>query len=331
MEWYEKNIVLKANAGTTFKISRDSFGYIIIEALNTAKKLDGLYCKNYANPPIPKGYSRIFGEWNTGIVIQRNSDKSQFVWVPVASLESNGTIDGKHFVEKFGRRAFRDEKIASYSSDSSYIFYEIVVDHFASYKNEIDARLKEQFESVRKYGGFYISRFNISIGKDRKPHSLQGVMPWTGISYLVAEKIAYTFENTEGVKSHIPFGAEYDSILSWFYKSGAKTYEEIAEDSSNWGNFCNTIESRLLVTGSSEKYCVNNIYDFAGNIREWTQEKYKGDSNSNARYYEYDCPVVRGGSYNSYGDKYPAAYRRHVYDRIDGRSDVGFRVSLYIK
>ena len=335
MEWYEKNIVLKANAGTKFKISKDSDGTIIIEAINTVKKLDdGVYCKNYANPPIPKGYNRIFGVWDTGIVIQRNSDKSQFVWVPVASLESDGTIDGKHFIEKFGRRAFRGEKITYYLSESSYIFYEDAVDSFVLHEDESEKRIKEQFASVRKYGGFYISRFNISIGEDGKPHSLQGVMPKTNISYPHAEEIADTFEDTEGVKSHLPFGAEYDSILSWFYKSGAKTYEEIAEDSSNWGNFYTTRESkRLLVTGSSEKYSVNHIYDFAGNVREFTQEQYNGDCRfdylSN-KPVELHCPVVRGGSYKFYGD-YPAAYRGYVLGLLDSDDDIGFRVSLYMK
>lgn len=59
----------------------------------------------------------------------------------------------------------------------------------------------------------------------------------------------------------------YETILEWFIESNARTYNEIAKDSSNWGN-CKS--GKIKVTGYDEEWTANNIYDFAGNVYEWT-------------------------------------------------------------
>ena len=82
MERCEK-IVLEAEKGITFNVSKRTSGELIIRALNSTT-VNG-YSTNYANPPIPKGYKHICGEWNNGFVIERCSDGSQFVWIPVGS------------------------------------------------------------------------------------------------------------------------------------------------------------------------------------------------------------------------------------------------------
>ena len=63
---------------------------------------------------VPAGYAIIKDSPNTndGMVISDVADDdldnskegNQFVWIPVGSLDSNGTLDGEHFSEKFGRR-----------------------------------------------------------------------------------------------------------------------------------------------------------------------------------------------------------------------------------
>ena len=257
--------------------------------------------ENYANPPIPEGYSYFTGEWNKGFVIRRDSDKSAFVWVPVGSLDPDGTLDGKNFTEKFGRRNYRKD-----------VFSEEL------YNEVLDSELLEQIESVKKYGGFYISRYNISIqwDWDEEAVSREGEMPWVQISFDEAMKVASTFENTENVKSHLPYGAEYDSVLAWIIKSKAKTLQEIAQDSTTWGNY----DSFLAETGSSEKWCVNNIYDLAGNVDEWTQEKCGSDER-----------VIRGGSCDYCGYQFPVAYRTfYIPDEWYGTRN-GLRVVLCIK
>ena len=297
MKRYEK-FVLEAEKGITFEVSEGTSGELIIRALNIATAND--YSTNYANPIIPEGYKHVCGEWNNGFVIERCSDGSQFVWIPVGSLDSNGTLDGEHFSEKFGRRNYMNDE---FSDDE--------------FNEALNGELLEQLESVKKYGGCY----NISKSSAGKPQSVKGVMPWIYINFDDAKKIASTIEDNEAVKSHLTFGAEYDSVLEWFIKTEVKTLAEIAEDSTEWGNHWNTENSpgKVVETGSREKWCANNIYDFAGNVDEWTQEQN-----------ESSYRVIRGGNYGNDGGIYAVAYRNYN-NPIDDYCDTGFRATLYIK
>ncbi len=299
---YEK-FVFEAEKGISFEVSEGTSGELIIRALNIAATVK-VYSTNYVNPPIPEGYKHICGEWNNGFVIERCSDGSQFVWVPVGSLDSNGTLDGVSFTEKFGRRNYRNDKFSE-----------------GGFHERLTNELALQLESVKKYGGFYISRYHISKSSKGKPQSVKGVMPWVKINFDDAKKVASTIEDSGTVKSHLTFGAEYDSVLEWFIKSNARTRSEIAKNSTNWGNHWNTENPprRVVEIGSREKWCTNNIYDFAGNVDEWTQEK--NDSS---------CRVIRGGYYNADGDYYPVAYRSYDYPYYRYFS-TGFRATLYIK
>ena len=298
MKRYEK-FVLEEEKGITFEVSDGTSGELIIRALNIATA--NVCSANYVNPPIPEGYKHVCGEWNNGFVIERCSDGSQFVWIPVGSLDSNGTLDGEHFSEKFGRRNYMNDEF----SDDEF--------------NE--ALNGKQLESVKKYGGFYISRYNISKSSAGKPQSVKGVMPWVNIDSDDAKKIASTIEDNEAVKSHLTFGAEYDSVLEWFIKTEVKTLAEIAEDSTEWGNHWNTENSpkKVVETGTREEWCANNIYDFAGNVNEWTQER-----NMRSFY------VIRGGNCRINGNIRSVACR-NFDNPFHGYYNTGFRATLYIK
>ena len=297
-----EKFVLEAGKGITFEVSEGTSGELIIRARNIATA--NVYSTNYVNPPIPEGYKHVCGEWNNGFVIERCSDGSQFVWIPVGSLDSNGTLDGEHFSEKFGRRNYRNDE---FSDDK--------------FNEALNGELLEQLESVKKYGGFYISRYNISKSSVGKPQSVKGVRPWVDTNFCEAKMIASTIEDNEAVKSHLTFGAEYDSVLEWFIKTEVKTLAEIAEDSTEWGNYSNTENSlkKIVETGSREKWCANNIYDFAGNVKEWTQEQNKSLHS-----------VIRGGFCGSWIFKFPAAHRMCCYNCVNFNS-IGFRAALYIK
>ena len=274
MERNKKNVIETPDGSNSIASQEDS-----VELRN--KLIPTEYSGDYTNPPIPKGYNHICGEWDNGFVIQRFSDGSQFVWIPVGILDSNGTL-GKDI------------------------------------KN-LNDELLEQLESVKKYGGFYISRYNISKSSEGKPQSVKGVMPWHKLDFDDAKKVAASIEDNEAVKSHLTFSVEYDTVLEWFIKTGVKTFYEIANDSTEWGNYYNTENSPMDVveTGSREEWCVNNIYDLAGNVDEWTQES--------------DCDeyyVVRGGFCLDNGYDNPAAYRCLIdHGRI---YFAGFRASLYL-
>ena len=314
MKRYEK-FVLEAEKGIAFKVSEGTSGELIIRALNIA--IANVYSTNYVNPPIPEGYKHVCGEWNNGFVIERCSDGSQFVWIPVESLDSNGTLDGKHFSEKFGRRKYGNCEFDDYND---------------AFTDEQIRQLNLVKSRVKKYGGFYISRYNISKSSEGKPQSVKGVMPWVNVTWLKAKEIASTIEDNEAVKSHLTYGAEYDSVLEWFIETEVKTLAEIAEDSTEWGNYWNTENSprKVVETGSREEWCANNIYDFAGNVNELTQER-KPIKDYILKYIIEVFSIIRGGCSYTYGRNYPVAYREHYKAAYDYDSNTGFRAVLYIK
>lgn len=284
----KKDIILEA--------MEEPGGKLVIRALN----ISHMSC---ANPPIPEGWKHISGEWNNGYVIKRDKDGSEMVWVPVQILDADGTLDGKAFCEKFGRRYYRENEIAK-----------------NGFHEKFEGRLVLQAESIEKYGGFYISRYEISKSGDQI-HSVKDVMPLNNISFYEAMKLAKDFENTEKVKSHIPYGAEYDSVLAWFIKSKARTVKEIAENSAEWGNFpdAENALNQIARTGSNENWCTNGIYDLAGNLDEWTQEECRTDSY-----------VTRSGHYSLNGHYYPACYRNYRKPGMKSNAS-GFRVVLFLK
>lgn len=92
------------------------------------------------------------------------------------------------------------------------------------------------------------------------------------------------------------------------------------KDSTEWGNHWNTNNSprALVETGSQERWCTNNIYDFAGNASEWTQEKKEN----------LYC-VVRGSDYGDDGNVYSVAYR-DADNPEDNYISAAFRATLCI-
>ena len=319
---YEK-FVLEAEKGIVFDVSDGENGELIIRALMVDKPVTSEVVKkearilqpdnsglNYQNPPIPDGYRYVCGEWSHGFVIERIADGSQFVWVPVGFLPANGTIDGKTFDVQFGRRNYLDDKFELADDDD-----------LVGYHEPETFDLSIQIRSVKKYGGFYISRYYISRNKKTgKPQSIKDEWPLNRINYDQASSIANSFERSSSVKSHILFGAEYDSVLEWFIASGVKTLQEIVGVTK--------IEERYvddyLQEGNREKHSINNIYDF-NLFRVWTKER------------RYECmgprlfKVARGGFLSNA----PIA-RRSEYFANDPEADSGyynvfaFRVALWI-
>mgnify|MGYP004553893517 CR=1 FL=1 len=340
MKRYEK-IVLEAKEGINFKVSEGTSGEVIVKALNLVSDsiyseelptvLAGeyaealsVYTDNNGNKAIvPQGWTvsgvdkenTIWGKDKSLVIYKipssinwQNSDEveflketyNQFVWIPVEFLSANGTLDGELFSEKFGRRNYMNDE---FSDDE--------------FNEALNGELLEQLESVKKYGGFYFSRYNISKSSAGKPQSVKGVMPWVNINFDDTKKIASTIEDNEAVKSHLTFGAEYDSVLEWLIKTEVRTLAEIAKNSTGGGNHRNTENSprKLVETGSEEGWHDNNIY---GYVYEWTQEQ----SESSSR-------VIRGSIYD-FGKRYPVAYRNYYFPN-NVFDKTGFRAALYIK
>jgi len=293
-----KQIVLRATEGITFRV-QEGKDEIVIEAINEDKS--PISSSNYQTPYIPEGYVHLKGTWKDGLVIQNKVDGSIFTWIPAGFLDGDATIDGKNFNEKFGRRNF-------YNSDFSE----------SGYHEEVN---QEFIESVKKHGGCYISSCHASK-ENGKLVFKKGNMPWVNINYYDAENAAASYaKDSKDVVSIITNGAVFDSMLSWIVKAEAKTLDEVVKDSISWGNYWNSLKSpkKVMLTGSNEKWCACNIYDIAGNVDEWTSEKYKNSRR-----------VLRGGGCSNNSINWPAADRGDNDPSYD-YSDTSFRAVLYLK
>ena len=285
--------------------------------------------------PIPKGFkvSSRAGE-NTkagGLVIIDEENGNEFVWIPVRELEPDGTIDGIKYDEQFGRRTFG--RIDSLGGT------ERVAD---KYTEDIDQKV---ITSVERYGGFYIARYQASYDNGKvssKPSTTVTDFGWENINGRLWNWITQssarvvcgsTYGEEAAVIGHLPYGAEWDSVLQWFKQTEFSDNDApIGLNSVSWGNYRNALftygegltkpsgASTLINTGSTEYTKVNNIYDMTGNLMEWTQEKYSTGLFS----------AARGGHYNTEGDYSAAAYRG-VGSGTDNSNGIGFRLALYIK
>lgn len=298
---------------------------------------------SFYNPVIPKGFKAItnkedstidiaakWGEQNSylyGLVIE-DSNKNQFVWIPVENMDLFITTDWQKNEAKNG-------------IDSTYI----------EPSKQIKEDYYKMYYKIKKYGGFYVGRYetgdidsqitrtevknsdNIGI---RKNLVVYNYVPFN-ISTINkreitgAKELAKKFEENnsyETVTASVMYGVQWDSMLR-FIKSDVNN----VNDSITWGNYPvsvlnfmdaqgNTYQKKntdvyLLKAGSSEQTKTKNIYDIAGNVAEWTMETAKNNVN-----------IVRGGSYVSTIGQLAAS--RYGYQNNVANNSIGFRISLYV-
>lgn len=180
--------------------------------------------------------------------------------------------------------------------------------------------------SVAKYGGFYIGRYETSLidategssGTKQKAQSKQGVLPaetqnsetlsWYGLFRI--QDGTYTGKNNS-VKSSMIWGSQYDAMINW-----AKQGEDKAKTTdSNLGN-CSGKEISITGNKAYADDCINNIRDLAGNVLEWTLEAYTSSFR-----------IRRGGSCDG---AYAPSFRSDFYS-TDTTGENGSRMTLYIK
>ena len=246
---------------------------------------------------------------NKGIVVV-DAEGNEFVWIPITDAS------------KFARTAFGDT-LAATSTENAY------------WEDTTTTEYKNMVTSVTQNKGFYVARYEASANSDSsKAQSKRGVTTWTDISQTDA--IDKSKKYNSALNSHLMYGIEWDSILNWLKgnaiisssTSGQTKTMELADlqtNSCSWGNYINstgnaaTNKGPKQNTGTSEYWKANNIYDLAGNVWEWTQEKWSTTT---------DC-AYRGGFCDYYGDVLPAAVR-NGNDASDTYNSVGFRASFYL-
>ncbi len=182
--------------------------------------------------------------------------------------------------------------------------------------NQLEQEFNNMILGVEKYRGFYVGRYETgNIGKEkavvRKGNGDIKEQTW----HTMYKKVKNLKGQNTNIETGMIFGSQYDRVITWLIESESRTKEEIIYNSTSWGNYRNaTFEYHMegvgiplwkfedsadrLATGSSEYTRLNNIYDLAGNVWEWTIETDGG-------YYR----TVRGGAYNLGGSGHPASNR----------------------
>ena len=279
---------------------------------------------------------------------------NQYVWVPVENIsdlygvDPTGKLWGKlytfstsspnkrpyNWAETEGVMNISDltsrrepDIVTNYDYESSYLKSSLngITQH-KFLQEELEQFFYTTIESIKKYGGFYIGRYETGglNGKAvvRKMDTNIASQTW----YTMYKKCKTLGIENPSVTTSMIWGTLWDETLDWFMKSGAvlndgtqMTYSLICSNSTTWGNYYNATfdyysdsnmaiaqkamsTSTRIPAGSAERTKVNNIYDIAGNVWDWTLE-------ANSSY----SRVFRGGYFVSDGSYYPSSYRYSYY------------------
>ena len=180
------------------------------------------------------------------------------------------------------------------------------------------------------------------------PVSKADAYPYTWVTRTQAQNLASKV-NSGAKTSSLMFGVQWDLVLAFMHNKGNIADSTLTSNSTAIGNYSDNLwtiknakaqystnygktftacpnpfkkESSsdiLLTTGADSSFSVQNIYDIAGNVWEWTLEKTSDTDNPCA---------FRGGFYSRTGSDIPAAYRS--YNSTDySYVSIGFRVSLF--
>ena len=305
------------------------------------------------------------------------TSRNQYVWIPVEDIskfygtDANGKSWGKIYNYTTGTNSSStfDEVTGTYAYDWSetngvmsasssenrepdvlrdrdtpyYLRrYGVSEDSMLDFLLRQQTDFKKMINSVEKYGGFYIGRYetgdlNQEVAVVQKGNTNIASQTW----YAMYEKCKTLRDNNNNIQTGMIWGNQWDRTLMWLMECNAKdettgkSKEEVISDSTSWGNYYNATftytnssgvtatkneNSRTRIpTGSSDYTKANNIYDLAGNVYDWTMEAVSANGRG-----------LRGGNYDFDGGDRPASYRFDFYPS-DSFSSYGCRAALYIK
>ena len=308
---------------------------------------------------IPEGFTHTAGDSKEEGVVVADSIGNEFVWVPVTKNEdgtatepyvaTNGKLrEGSNIEIQLGRYDFNattgvTDTLNEYTEDTSS-------NHNSEYGNQIAKSIEDFKQSVNKNGGYYISRFEAGVenytnfntsgmtnfytapnddwtaysGENINLVSKAGAKIWNYITQNRAATLCRNLAETNGyigMTSDLINSYAWDTALVFIQECGTdSSYANQAGQSTTSSDVSNAGEA-ILANGTGkdkiDKQC--NIYDMAGNCREWTTET---SSNS------YGSCVFHGGYYYV-SDTY--AGTRTSVGTNNASSNDSFRPILYLE
>ena len=227
------------------------------------------------------------------------TSRNQFVWIPVDDIsqianQTSGVDDNErqNYQGKLysfsttgatertnygqGTTSWREPDIitdydgSDATDDSSYFISAIGNISGTEFKTQLQEEFNEMIESVETYGGFYIGRYetgnlNQATAVVQKNNTDINNQNWYNM-YMKCKTVA---QGTQGTSSMI-WGCQWDATMRWFLESDDPNVVTYVTDSTGKGNYSGDLLENG--TGSNDEYSVNNIYDMAGNVYDWTLE-----------------------------------------------------------
>ena len=283
--------------------------------------------------PIPEGY--IVSEnsdeniVNKGLVIS-DSRGNEYVWISCTVDSSSNKLQYKRTewgVEKDGTdnsRAIKDE-LTLKDIDVTYSKTDTDNGINEEISKEIVAQINAEKESIKKYGGYYIGRYE--VGKDNKTAVIKAEQePYVNIKWSKAYELAKGIGGGEGATTYLCSSYSWDTAINFIQNTTGKNYAtSIIGFNGNWksqevkdssGKVIKPVNTaQRLNTGLTTALC--NIYDMGGNVGEFTTELNPGTS---------ETVVLRGG------DTYDNVSAGVRWDKYSGAgSYYGFRATLFLK
>ena len=301
---------------------------------------------------IPKGFEVSEKEdeqtIETGLVVIA-PDGSEFVWVPVPASELNLFAEQDGTSDEAGRPNMRGklweytkggvntgteipyssngcrepDVVTDYDNDVNNLntingILNINLQNATDLKALMQKEYNDIYNSIREYHGFYIGRYETGdLSKDKvvskKGNEDIGNQTW--YTMYAKEKKYETQLSGTSVKSNMIYGSQWDATMRWFAKSkdnNVSTYPVNAHNGIN-ANF----SGERKPTGSVGS--VNNIYDMAGNVYDWTAEV----RSTNRR-------VIHGYGYDAVSSVWYAGGRQNFGGPTWFYNYLGTRMSLYI-
>lgn len=284
--------------------------------------------------PIPEGY--IVSEnsdeniVNKGLVIS-DSRGNEYVWISCTVDSSSNKLQYKRTewgVEKDGTdnsRAIKDE-LTLKDIDVTYSKTDTDNGINEEISKEIVAQINAEKESIKKYGGYYIGRYE--VGKDNKTAVIKAEQePYVNIKWSKAYELAKGIGGGEGATTYLCSSYSWDTAINFIQNTTGKNYAtSIIGFNGNWksqevkdssGKVIKPVNTaQRLNTGLTTALC--NIYDMGGNVGEFTTELNPGTS---------ETVVLRGGRNGNNG---PAGHRWDI-NSGSALSHFGFRATLFLK
>ena len=221
-------------------------------------------------------------DWTNSLEVETAKELyNQFVWIPVEEpFTETYTIDSKY--SEPTNLTGKDETTGyDFDSQDELDYYYGINYYNLETEFNYDNHYKEMIESVNKYNGFYVGRYETTIDQDKKIGSKMNTTVLTSDKVLnEVSGIVYYYRwwglynshrnsndikgNGQTVQSSMIWGQQWDAMVSFI---GEKQYDVIT--SSETG----VVKSGQSTDTSGEKDILNNIYDLRGNVYAWTAEQ----------------------------------------------------------